>query len=139
MRLPRRARSPRTWTQPCWRPRPRPPAWTSGQRTRDLRFVLLRRDPADAAMSISRRTAVPFAAAARILRDSDAVLASQLRRMSSAFVHELRYEAPDAKALAGFLRLNASILAESMRRHFKITKYSRTSPEERAYVRHLWR
>lgn len=107
----------------------------------DVRFVVLRRDPADAAASVSRRTTVPFSAAARILRDNDAVLEWQLRRMSSAFIYELHYEALDPSGLAHFLKLNASELADNFRLHFHPTSQTQgdVSSADRAFVRYLWR
>mmetsp|Transcript_29906 Transcript_29906/g.75710 ORF Transcript_29906/g.75710 Transcript_29906/m.75710 type:complete len:274 (+) Transcript_29906:2-823(+) len=106
----------------------------------DARFVVLRRDAADAVASISKRSALAFDVAARILRDNEAILEWQLRRLSPDFFFELPFEsAPaEAAALAVFLRLNESALEESLSQRFRITTHA-LSGAERAYVRHLWR
>jgi len=104
----------------------------------DLRFVVLRRDPADAIASVVRRTTLTFEAAARILRTADAVLAWQLSQLDSAFVHAWHYGAPDIDSLAAFLRLNATTLGDCVARNFRVSMHA-LGHRERAFAEHLWR
>jgi len=104
----------------------------------DVRFVVLRRDLADAIASVVRRTTLTFEAAARILQTADAVLAWQLSRLDSAFVHDWRYGTPDIDSLATFLRLNATALGDCVAQKFRVSRHV-LGHQERAFVKHLWR
>ena len=113
----------------------------------DLRVVLLVRR--DFAACVLGRTGhkenadASFVAHARVLRDSECILAGQIRSLDRRFVRVLEYEAlvasPKAEAppLARFLRADEALLAGAFARYVRASKAPPPTPRQRALVDQL--